>query len=197
MIPRPLLIGVAAMVLAAAGMGFYVWQMKGRSVAREPLTDTRPVPPPASGTPEQVTLCLAYDDPGLLLPQLARIPLPEGRQQRAEELLRALLNIYLEKSSPHTLGTGSDIREVFLIDPGLAVVDLNTAFADGHRSDILVEELTVASLVQTLSMNVPGITRVKFLVDGKERDTLAGHADLSGFYDVSAVSQLLAQMDER
>jgi hypothetical protein len=31
---------------------------------------------------------------------------------------------------------------------------------------------------------------VKIVVDGKERDTLAGHADLSDFYDVTAVNQL-------
>jgi hypothetical protein len=35
---------------------------------------------------------------------------------------------------------------------------------------------------------------VKILVDGKERDTLAGHADLSTFYDVGAVNQLATQL---
>jgi len=31
-------------------------------------------------------------------------------------------------------------------------------------------------------------------VDGKERDTLAGHADLSTFYDAAAVSQFVHEM---
>jgi len=31
-------------------------------------------------------------------------------------------------------------------------------------------------------------------VDGKERETLAGHADLSSYYDVSAVNQLAVQL---
>jgi len=35
---------------------------------------------------------------------------------------------------------------------------------------------------------------VKILVEGKERDTLAGHADLSNFYDVPAVTQVVAQL---
>jgi hypothetical protein len=30
---------------------------------------------------------------------------------------------------------------------------------------------------------------VRFLVDGKPRETLAGHIDLSGWYDVDAVSR--------
>jgi hypothetical protein len=109
-------------------------------------------------------------------------------------LLRALLALYLDKSSSHPLGAGAEIRDVYLVDPGLAVIDLNDAFADGHRSGILVEELTVASLVQTLSTGIPGITRVKILVGGGERETLAGHADLSGVYDVSAVGQMVAEL---
>jgi hypothetical protein len=59
---------------------------------------------------------------------------------------------------------------------------------------VLVEELTVASLIHTVSANTPGILRVKILVDGKDRDTLAGHADLSSFYDVSGVNQLATQL---
>jgi len=49
------------------------------------------------------------------------------------------------------------------------VIDLNDAFADGHRSGVLVEELTLASLVQTLATGIPGINRVKILVGGRER----------------------------
>ncbi len=88
----------------------------------------------------------------------------------------------------------AEVHDVYLVDPGLAVIDLNSAFADGHRSGILVEELTIASLARTLSANVPGINRIKILVDGKGRDTLAGHADISGFYDVEAVDQLAAEL---
>ena len=106
-------------------------------------------------------------------------------------MLRALLSHYLEKSSPHPLAPGSDIRNVYLVDPGLAVIDLNADFANGHRSGVLVEELTVASLAQTLSSNIQGITRVKFLVDGQERNTLAGHADLADTYSVSQVGEMV------
>jgi hypothetical protein len=120
--------------------------------------------------------------------------MPSGRQQRAEELLRALLSIYLDKTSPHILGAGADVRSVYLVDPGVAVIDVNSAFADTHRSGVLVEQLTVASLIQTISVNTPNLLRVKILVDGKERETLAGHADLSSYYDVVAVSQLATQL---
>lgn len=195
MIPRHLYIAVAALMVVVLGMGLYAWHMRGRAAATPvAAADTRPVAPPAAGPTEQVTLFVAYDDVGVLRAQAARIPLPSVRQQRAEELLRALLAVYLDKNSPHPLPEGSDVRGVYLVDPGLAVIDMNAAFSDGHRSGVLSEELTIASLVQTLSANIPGILRVKILVEGKERETLAGHADLTGFFDVSGVNLLAAEL---
>lgn len=193
MIPRQLIFAAVVMIVLALGMGFYAWRIRGGASQME-TASTQPVAPPASGPTEQVTLYVAYDDGGFLRAQSARIPLPAGRQERSEELLRALLSIYLDKSSPHPLGAGSEVRDVYLVDPGLAVIDLNAAFADGHRSGVLMEELTVASLVETLSANIPGITRAKLLVDGKERATLAGHLDLTNLYDVAAFSQLVLQL---
>ena len=54
--------------------------------------------------------------------------------------------------------------------------------------------MTLVSIVQTVSGNVPGVMKVKFLVDGKERDTLAGHVDLSRIYGTAEVSDLANQM---
>ena len=195
MIPRNLLIGVAILLAATLGMSVYVWRMRGRAHRTEvSALSTQPIAPPVSGATERVTLYVAYDDAGVLRPQPVHIQLPAGRQERAAEILRALLTLYLDKSSPHPLGTGSEIRDVYIVDPGLAVIDINAAFADNHRSGVLVEELTVVSLIQTLSTNIPGITRVKILVEGNERETLAGHADLSNFFDVPAVTQTVAQL---
>jgi hypothetical protein len=196
MIPRYFYIAVSILLIAVLGMSLYAWHMRGRAAAVPvAATDSRPVVAPVAGPTEGVTLFVAYDDLGILRVQAAQIPLPSVRQQRAEELLRALLALYLDKSSPHAIPQGSDVRSVYLVDPGLAVIDLNAAFADGHRSGVLEEELTVASLIQTLSANLPGILRVKILVEGKERETLAGHADLSGFFDVGAVNQMSAQLE--
>jgi hypothetical protein len=195
LIPRSFFIALAVLSLAVLGMSLYVWRMRGRAAA-EPVaaSDSRPVAAPVAGPTERVTLFVAYDDIGVLHAQGAQIPLPSVRQQSAEELLRALLALYLYKSSPHPLPQGADIRSVYLVDPGLAVIDISPAFADGHRSGVLSEELTVASLIQTLSANLPGILKVKILVEGKERETLAGHADLSAFFDVSAVQQMTSQL---
>jgi sporulation and spore germination protein len=195
MIPRHLQIAVVLMLAVVLVMAFYLRRMRGRFTETDArVADVRPVAPPVAGPTEQVTLYVAYDDTGVLHVQSARIPLPAGRQQRAQELLRALLGIYLDKTSPHPLAPGAEIRDVYMVDPGLAVIDTNPDFANGHRSGVLVEELTVASLVQTLAANIAGISRVKILVDGKERETLAGHASLSGFFDTSSVSRVSDQL---
>ena len=196
MIPRHMVIALAVLLAAALGLSIYAWHVR-KTVISAPLTaanDTRPLAPPISGPTAQVVLFVAHDEDGTLRGETAQIPMPSGRQQRAEELLRALISIYLDRNSPHPLGPGADIRSVFLVDPGVAVIDLNEAFADTHRSGVLVEALTVASLIRTITANTQGILKVKILVDGKERDTLAGHADLSSYYDVSAVNQLATEL---
>ena len=195
MIPRHLIIGITAMLAVALAMSLYMWHMSSRVQQNAaPAAYTHPVAAPVQGPTEQVTLYVAYDDPGVLRAQPSSIPLPAGRQERAQELLRALLGLYMDQTSSHPLGPGAEIRDVYLVDPGLAVIDTNDAFGDGHRSGVLVEGLTVASLVQTLAVNIAGIDRVKILVGGKERETLAGHADLSRFYEVAAIGQMVGEL---
>src|SRR5258707_5057910 len=158
MMPRHRMIGIAPTLAVALGMSFYALRMRGRVAQTEiPAEYAHPVSAPVQGPTEQVILYVAYDDPGVLRAQSASIPLPAGRQERAQELLRALLGLYLDKSSSHLLGAGAEVRDVYLVDPGLAVIDVNDAFADGHRSGVLVGELTVASTVQTLSANISGV----------------------------------------
>ena len=194
MIPRHLKIGVYILLMAVLILSVYLWRLKRHAASVPRAVEAAHVAPPQAGPQEQVTLYVAYDDPGMLMARAASVPLSEGRQQRADAVLRALLNAYLAEDSPHQLAAGSEIKNVYLVDPGLAVVDMSSVMANGHRSGILVEELTIVSVVQTLSTNVPGINRVKFLVDGKERETLAGHADLSSVYDTSNVAQLAERL---
>ncbi|MGA3081870.1 MAG: GerMN domain-containing protein [Terracidiphilus sp.] len=66
--------------------------------------------------------------------------------------------------------------------PQLAVVNLTGSFAASHPSGIETETLTVLSICGTLHANLPRVTQVRFLVDGQQRATLAGHADLTRTY---------------
>jgi Sporulation and spore germination len=66
----------------------------------------------------------------------------------------------------------------------MVVVNLHGTFADHHPSGIEAETLTIESIVGTLYANFPRIEQVRFLVDGRPRDTLSGHVDLMRAYTV-------------
>jgi hypothetical protein len=70
----------------------------------------------------------------------------------------------------------------------LAIINLRDTFADHHPSGIEPETLTINSIIGTLYANFPRIEQVRFLVDGRPRDTLNGHADLLRTYAVANTS---------
>jgi len=70
------------------------------------------------------------------------------------------------------------VRAVFLTDAHQAYVDLGGAIASGQTGGSLDEALTVYAIVNAITTNLPEITGVQILVDGKEVDSLAGHVDL-------------------
>lgn len=190
---RPILVMFLILLLVAVGLGYYAYHLKNRVAGEEQrlAQQAQVVVPPAGGPTTLVTLYVASDLDSNLRRSQEDIALPPERSERARAILRALLSKYSQVPSPHPIGAGSDVRDVFLLGSDTAVVDTNAGFADSHPSGVLVEELTIASIVSTLNANDPQITRVKLLVDGKERDTLAGHADLRRFYLVSGIGQLL------
>ena len=61
---------------------------------------------------------------------------------------------------------------------GEAYVDFSGELANAHPGGSLNEMLTVYTLVDVLTVNLPAITTVQLLIEGKEVDTLAGHVDL-------------------
>jgi len=195
---RPFVLLTVCLFVLTIALSLYVWQLRRTASDVSPvLNPPRAVAPPGTGPAKPATLWVAHDKPGALRTISISLPLSSERQRRAAELLRALLNIYSAKDSPHPLPSTSEIHSVYYVDPGLVVIDVNSALAYGQTSGVLAEELTIASFVQTLSANQSGILRVKILVDGKKRSTLAGHADLSGIYDVAQVSSLARQLSSQ
>jgi len=191
-VTRRILVMFAVLVVIALGLGLYAWRLK-RKVARDEQLAAQQqlaMAPPANGPPTPVTLYVASDNDGSLRKSQMNIVLPGERSEQARAVLRALFGTYLQSPSPHPIGAGADVRDVYLLGDDTAVVDTNSAFADAHPSGVLAEELTVASIVATLNANDSRIQRVKILVNGHERETLAGHADLQRFYLASNIGQV-------
>ncbi len=193
---RRVLVMLAGLAVIAIALGFYTLHLK-RKVARDEQAAAEQqtaMAPPANGPPEPVTLYVASDSDGTLRKTQVTIALPAERSERARAVLRALLAEYLKSPSPHPIGAAADVRDVYLLGDDTAIVDTNSAFADAHPSGVLAEELTVASIVVTLNANDNKIARVKILVNGQERDTLAGHADLRRFYEAASLGQVVKDM---
>jgi len=73
---------------------------------------------------------------------------------------------------------GTPLRALFIGERGEAFVDLGGEVRTKHPGGSLEEIFTAYAIVNALTVNLPAITRVQILIDGKEVDTLAGHVDL-------------------
>jgi len=194
MMPRALLIGFAILLLAVIGAGIYLVSLRRNAEEAAQRVDSRPLTPPVAGPTQHVVLYEADDQRGSIKRVEADIAVPADRSERDRQLLHAVVTDYVNRPATHELGAGADIRSVYLLPNHIAIIDTTPQFAGSHRSGVLVEMLTIASLVQTLAANEPDIERVKILVDGKERESLAGHADLTCFYHVGQVAELVKQL---
>jgi len=73
---------------------------------------------------------------------------------------------------------GTMLRAFYVTERGDAFVDLSSDIIRGHPGGSLNELLTVYAIVNAVTANLPAVTRVQILIDGKEADTIAGHVDL-------------------
>lgn len=195
---RAIAIMFAVLLLVALGLGVYAWHLHRNVTTEEQRLvqqqQEQAATPPASGPATAITLYLASDANASLYRKQISVPLPTERSEQARAILRALFGTYQQTGSTHPISAGADVRDVYLLSDGSAVVDTNSAFADGHPSGVLAEELTITSIVATLNANDAKIGRVKILVNGAERETLAGHADLRRFYLASNIGQLAKEL---
>lgn len=197
MIPRYQKVIFTLLLLASLGMGAELWHLRQRAHQRLLAGEsTAPTKAPIVAPAEQATLLVANDTDGSLTPQARSLPLPADPGARARVLLGKLLDLYAAPDAAHPVSGGAaGIGQVFLMPvpganpkhsspPGalLAVVNLTSTFAASHPSGIETESLTVLSICGTLRANLPDVTQVRFLVDGQQRATLAGHADLTRTY---------------
>lgn len=73
---------------------------------------------------------------------------------------------------------GTKLRAFYITERGDAFVDLSGEVVTAHPGGSLTELLTIYSLVNAITTNLPAVQRVQLLVEGKEVDTIAGHVDV-------------------
>jgi hypothetical protein len=72
----------------------------------------------------------------------------------------------------------------YVLPDGTGIADFSDGLSSETPSGILSESLAVTSITRTLESNVSALRRLKILIHGQEVDTLAGHVDLTGFFDM-------------
>ena len=101
----------------------------------------------------------------------------EGPVEQAREIISAQIAPVAEPLVS-AVPAGTALRAVFITEGGEAFVDLSRDVVSAHPGGTLGELLTVYTLVNALTENLPAVTAVQVLVDGKEVETLSGHIDL-------------------
>lgn len=123
------------------------------------------------------TLYFISDDGMSLVPVQREVAFGDPVVEQARQIIEAQLAI-VQQPLASAVPIGTKLRAVFLSDKGDAFVDLSAEVTGNHPGGALDELFTVYTIVNALTVNLPAISRVQILVDGKEVDTLAGHVDL-------------------
>jgi spore germination protein GerM len=170
----------AGLAIVAAGLGWLLFVGLPRWYGpREPgAVAAAPSQPPAPpGRKIKAHLFYVTDD-GTQLTSVERdVTYGESSMEQAKAIINAQIAPATEPLvSPVPAGT--TLRALFVTPKGEAYVDLSRELAESHPGGSLNELLTVYALVDALTVNLPAITAVQVLIDGKEVETLAGHVDL-------------------
>jgi len=198
----------ALLVIAIVVMAAVLIRLRERAQDRlHAIHDSAPAETAASA-PQNITLVIPNDFDGSLQDEQRSLSLPADDSGKARVLLQDLLETFHEPNSTHPISGPTEnagIENVFLMpvptpapstgsptpapranaSGTLAIVDFTAAFAASQPSGIEPETLTLLSIIGTLHANLPAITQVRFLIDGRPAQTLAGHADLTRTYLVT------------
>ena len=147
-----------------------------RNAAVVTAAGTTPAAPPAAVRKITATLYFVSDDGMTLTPVQREVPFGATVVEQA----RAILEAQIAGAPPlvSAVPIETRLRNVFITERGDAFVDLSSDISAKHPGGSLDEIFTVYTIVNALTVNLPAVTRVQILVDGKEVDTLAGHVDL-------------------
>ena len=169
--------------LAAVGMAWLLFVRLPSRYEGTPSASTPRAAAPAAAsaaTPgRNIKAQLFYlGNDGVSLTAVEReVPFGENTVEQAKAIVGAQI---APPAAPlvSAIPAGTTLRALFITRGGEAYVDLSGELVTSHPGGSTSELLTIRTLVDVLTTNLPAITAVQLLVDGKELDTLAGHVDL-------------------
>lgn len=179
----PLVITLMAVVLVVAGGGGYFWlRMAGTPQAVSTFQQEGQTTVSVARPDEPFPATLFVPGDGALGTVVVSIRRHPEVQLQAREAVAALLAADGGKRSP--VLKELRLRALYLDASWTATVDLSAVSPNQKEIHASAEDelLAVYGLVNTLTQNFPEVRQVRFLMDGREVQTLAGHIDLSRAY---------------
>jgi hypothetical protein len=172
-------VAIAVLALAAWGLTVGLERVMGG-----PPTPTAPgsqpgqaqAPPPT----RHITATLYYgsEDGRFLVPVQREVPFGDGPVEQGRQIVLAQLQQPVPPPLVAAIPTGTTLRRFYVTERGDAFVDLGPEVSASHPGGSVAELFTIYAIVNAVTANLPAISRVQILVDGREVDTLAGHIDL-------------------
>jgi spore germination protein GerM len=184
---RSKLILAAVLFAVLAALVFFFFRTRVRENLRgaPPATTSTAAEEPAAvgeaAVLKTVTLFFPREEDGLLVPEEREIPADPSPSREAEEALAELIKGPRGELVP-ALPPETKLSRVFITRNGTAYADFSRELTEKHPSGTDAELSTVYSIVDTLAYNFPSIKKVFLLIDGEERETLAGHLSLDLAY---------------
>lgn len=179
----PVMIIIVAVIAVSS---FYVWsrrdvffsgpheQLKDATLEQLPITLHRPDMP--------VSIRIYSPDAEGLVAVTMHIRYRSDIQSLAKDAVNALLAP--RSADQQTLLTGIRLKSLYIDSSGTAYLDMQpSAPEQALRGSAWEELLALYAIVNTLTDNFEEIKSVKFLLNGKEARTLAGHIDLTGYFE--------------
>lgn len=143
-------------------------------------------PPISTPTDQQVTAVIYWGaGADKIAPVEVQLPLSADPVQRARQVLQDLI-ANPPTAGQRTLPADTEVLGFYILQDGTAIADFSDSLASETPSGILSEQNAVDSIVRTLASNIPNLSRLKILIHGQEAETLAGHVDLTGFFDLNS-----------
>ena len=175
---RAIVLGaLAAVAVMLVWVLFVVLPTRGAQPAGNASAAAAPTAPAGSGRKIKARLFYVAAD-GVHLTHVERdVAYGEGTLEQAREILAAQVAAVSEPLVS-AIPPGTTLKALFLTEGGDAYVDFSREIVTAHSGGTSDELLTVYTIVNVLTENLPAVTGVQLLVDGKEVDTLAGHVDL-------------------
>ncbi len=139
--------------------------------------------PVVTGEKQKVKLYFSDLNERFLIPEERYIT--KGRSP--DDTVRTLVEALIE--GPHTdlvetFPTETDLRGV-AVKNSVAYIDFGRNLIDLHPGGSASEMMTIYSLTNTVTINVPSVKKVKILIDGNYLETIKGHIDTSRLFEVN------------